>query len=77
MSKKSEYQVPFQMRCQLCGTLAKSWHASLPMPAGKTAGRGFCECRALAVDSLGNPNQPDRGRVFFKDRRAIEPPNSD
>lgn len=75
MNKSDQYQVPFQLKCQLCGTLAESWHASLPMPPGRTAGRGYCECGALAVDSLGNPNRPDVGRVLAKDRRAIEPPN--
>ena len=71
MNKKDPFQTPFRIKCQLCGTLAESWHASLPIPPGKTAGRGFCECGALAVDSLGHPN---KGRVSVTDSRATEPP---
>lgn len=74
MSKNDPFQTPFQIRCQLCGTLAESWHASLPMPSNKTAGRGFCSCGALAVDSLGDPAEPNKGRVINMNPRAIEPP---
>lgn len=77
MTKKDEYQTPFRLMCQLCSTLAESWHVSLPMPSGKTAGVGYCECGALGVDSLGDPKQPDKGRVLAKDRRAIEPPQKE
>lgn len=74
MSNKDALQTPCRIRCQLCGTLAESWHSSLPMPSNKTAGRGFCECGALAVDSLGIPDQPNKGRILVKDPRAIKPP---
>lgn len=49
MSNKDTFQAPFRVECQLCGTLAESWHASLSMPSSKTAGRGFCECGVLAI----------------------------
>jgi len=75
MSKKGKFQTPVQIMCQLCGSLAESWHGLLPMPPGKTAGRGTCECGALSVDSLGIFDRPDLARVIARDPRAIRSQN--
>ena len=74
MNSDSKFQTPFQMTCQICGTLAESWHYAFPIPPGKSAGMGSCECGALSVDSLGNPERPNDGRVLYTDPLAIQSP---
>mgnify|MGYP003675937734 CR=1 FL=1 len=72
MDDENKYQTPFQMACQICGTLAESWHSAFAIPPDEIAGMGSCDCGALSVDSLGNPDRPQDGRVVYKDPRAIE-----
>lgn len=72
MDDENKYQIPYRMTCQICGTLAESWHSAFPIPPGKIAGMGLCDCGALSIDSLGNPDRPQDGRVVRKDPRALE-----
>lgn len=71
MKSKQKYQEPFALKCQLCGTIAESWSAQLPIPYGHTAKVGYCDCGALGVDALGTLKNPDLGRIIASDPRAV------
>ncbi len=71
MASDSKFQTPFALKCELCATVAESWHRDLPMPKGKAAGLGYCKCGALAVDSLGIEGKPHLGRVIASNPDAI------
>ena len=68
MAKKVK-QKPFRMKCQLCGTVAESWHYTANAPKGASKGMASCECGNITVDSMG---YKDLGRVFEKQTGTAE-----
>jgi len=54
---------PFEVRCLICNTVARSFHYTETLPDGEKAGQETCRCGNIEADSLGVPG---RGRVLQK-----------
>ncbi len=61
--------VPFQVRCLLCNTVARSYHYTDTLPDGERAGQRPCQCGNIEADSLGVPGI---GRVLERQPGTAE-----